>query len=416
VAYTTLRPSDFQYRARTNQDEKGSITFVNSGRSQTDGSYTDFVQLPLANTIFHTGKPTTMFLTTWKKAEDSEDLQLNFETELTELVLRLRRDRGVEQQQALAVPLIPMTVPRAVEGSMGNIIRRVIGADGRSTTASEELERVVNQYFKSRNEAPQAMSVWALVIPPVALKPVLHETEKLFAKVSGKESADSRGVVSPPWGRLWSSDPPKWNDLVTVALSKGARLHRVLSGGGGWGKKAGLLSLDPSTTAEGLSAPLVQDYPGGNGEAMDLSSALGQVVHPGDSIQFFASPPAPAIPQEKSSKNNRDQLAQLKRAPTHWMWEVGTIPSSTDELPNSSWQHRDSSGKLEIYPIPNSFGALSEGGMTVTRKLKLESGDSTAEVGTTKIDVPYSRFSSVNLRDQNGEESDLGEEVGSPED
>lgn len=412
MAYMTLPFSDFQYTARTSADEKGTIGFINASSSEERGVYTDILRLPLANTIFQTGSLTTLTFSTWEKQQGASEWALRSKNELVEVGLRLYRERRANQLSALSIPLIPLTIPRLVDASMGNILRRVIGADQKSVAASEELEKAVPAYFNSRDEPPQAMSVWALLIPKDTLEPMRRSLEGFFSYIHSKENIFDRDPNNPPWTSVWKSDPPEWNDLVALALSQGARLHRVLSGGGGWGKKAGLLSLDPAASAEELAKSQVQAYPGSGEEVGDLSSALQQVVHPGDSIQFFVSPSRNAS-SANDLEGSLSRLRQLSDTRTPWQWEFGTIPSTADFVQASSWQHNNSSSK-EVFEFKNSFGALSEGAMTIQRQCELKPDNSLAVVGATKIDVPFSRFCSVCVSAQEGEEFATGE-VRSPE-
>lgn len=411
MAYTTLRFSDVELPTRTTSDGKGSIRFLTSEGSNENGFYDNSLRLQLANTVFQTGLPSTMILSTWEKRQDSQNLVLKSKVDLTDIGLKLRQNRNNEQRSALAIPLIPLTVPRLIEAGMGNILRRVVGSDGKSVAASEELEKVVPAYFKCRNESPQAISAWALLIPKDALESVLHVESQYYADMQQKEGMSEPDPQSPPWLSLWKGDPPKWNDLVTFALSKGARLHRVLSGGGGWGKKAGLLSLEP---LGGTDISEIRDYSGDDEEPGDLTSALQQVTRPGDSIQFFISPSV-NDPVVNDPDANVQRLKELSKECEGWTWELGTIPSTTDSLQTSSWQYNTTTSQ-GISVIRHSFGALSEGAMTIRRQFKLKASDPLAVVGTTKVDVPFSRFCSVNIASGNEEEMDEAEEVRRPED
>jgi hypothetical protein len=287
--------------------------------------------------------------------------------------------------------------------SMGNILRQI--SDGtpanQSQPASQELESLVPQFHKSRGEPPQAIAVWALVIPQALQLSLKVKTKYFLKKLRGKENSGINKQSSAShdwealWEALWRSNPTMWTDLVTNAIKKGARLHRVLSGGGGWGKKAGLLSLDPVITSiesESSASQKFSDQLDGPG---DLSSALHPVAHPGDAIQFFVSPPEP---NRDAGKINLDTAKQneSESASSPWRWEVGTIPSTIDALQASSWQHNNADSE-EVLVFRDCFGALAEGGMSFKRHLHIGSRDLVSVVGGTKIDVPFSRFCSVDF-------------------
>lgn len=403
LAYTTLRRSDIEYRESENRfDEKAaSVAFITSTGSAQDVICTDAIRLPLANTIFQTGQRHTMYAATWEQNGASERLRMVKKAQLEELTVKLRRNKGVTQHSALSVPLIPLTAPRAVEPGMGNIIRCVYDSDGKSLPASQELEKVVPEYFKARNEPPQPVSVWALVMPKDMVDAVNRSINELFPSISASDAASSA------WEKLWSSNPPVWIDLVSQAIARGARLHRVLSGGGGWGKKAGLLSLEP--LSDELITPLIE----GHGyEPMELSSALQQVVNEGDSIQFFASPPA-GIPGDMSDSKMSALHEHVAQKSSPWTWELGTTPSTVDQYAPSSWQ-TEGTADLRVYPFFNVFGALTESDMVITRSVEEAASKALDKVDATKVTVPFSRFCSVDVSERSGEGWELPDDVRSP--
>ncbi|KAF2789486.1 hypothetical protein K505DRAFT_328217 [Melanomma pulvis-pyrius CBS 109.77] len=426
MAYTTLRFSDSVQSPQPAADAGGSISFLTSEGSEKEGFYGNTLRLPLANTVFQTGSPTTMTHSTWKRVKETRELTLESKENLTHHGIRLYRQKSTSASaSAIAIPLVPLCFPRIVEASMGNILRQ-ISKPGQTEPmpASQELESLVPQYHKSRGEPPQAISVWALLIPKETLRFVLRETRRILKGTHGKNGIDDSSPTSDVWEALWKNNPTIWSELVPLALTKGARLHRVLSGGGGWGKKAGLLSLDPavtSTESESSTSQKFSDRLDGPG---DLSSALHPVAHPGDSIQFFVSPKAPSG-YAGDSNAITGKLKELTSLPAPWRWELGTIPSTIDSIQASSWQH-DASESKDMFVFRNSFGALAEGGMYLKRQFHLEMRDSLSVVGGTKVDVPFSRFSSVDfVVDKKGAVGsptlrirriykDKNEEVGSP--
>ncbi|KAL5119831.1 hypothetical protein ACEQ8H_002192 [Pleosporales sp. CAS-2024a] len=387
--------------------EKGAIDFIMAGQG-----HVDTWRLPLANTVFQTGSPTTMYYTEWdvcralriqtkcikKKRVDVTHHGVIMSTPMSDGML-----------SALSVPLLPLTLPRQVEGCMGNIISRVTGHDGTSLTASAELESVVPQFFKARGEPVQPTTAWALVIPQDKQGRVRRKTMSLLLGSKGESSStmdetdkqDKLGRMAH-WEKLWNTKPVIWNDIVSTSLGLGARLHRVLSGGGGWGKKAGLLSLDPVPVAEEVPIRMEDATSNLDGPGT-FSDALTPVVQNGDAIQFFISPTSEPKPEEakdvefvqdiKQSESLK-ALAALKAIPKgknhNHGWELGVIPSTVDAIPGNSWQDVLKEEKY-IAIFKNAFGALSEGGMTLTRRRSMWNGASTRPFKTT-VDVPYSRL------------------------
>ncbi|CAO2651891.1 Nn.00g001740.m01.CDS01 [Neocucurbitaria sp. VM-36] len=395
IAYVTLPVTASVSSNAPSSSEKGAIDFIVSERKADGERLSDVVRLPLANTVFQTGKPTTMMLSSWEPCHTTERLQLISKTDLSYHGIRIAgRDQSIDCiMSSLSIPLIPLTVARRVEGCMGNIIRRIISSEGESVTASSELEKVVPQFFKSRGEPAQATIAWALVLPQALAKTTNARTMRLLANLLTKSEKGENKQVER-WERLWRSDPPLWNTLVSTALAEGARLHRVLSGGGGWGKKAGLLSLDPVPISEVKDQPSSDGFPSMFGDPEDFASTLTPVVQDGDFIQFYVLPNS-KIDTEAGQVNGLEDLAVLPKNDA-WGWELGTIPSTVDSMPGGSWQHTSSASE-NVSVFRNSFGALAEGGLTLTRRFETKDGESGPSVGTTVVDVPFSRFWAVEV-------------------
>ena len=104
--------------------------------------------------------------------------------------------------------LSQITFPRRISASHGNILRTLDAGKAHGSRsnfpASAELEEAVKQSMKFGRSPHSRVQVWALV---------------------GRNDAQSIDIQK--------------------SLESGARLHRVLSGGGGWGLREGLVALDP---------------------------------------------------------------------------------------------------------------------------------------------------------------------------
>jgi hypothetical protein len=394
IAYATLRFSDSLPASSGAGEDKAAISFVAlEGSDENSGHFSDSVRLPLANTVFQTGSPTTMTYSTWEKAKGSQELTLKEKRNISHHGIRMQLEND-SQPTVLSVPLVPLSKPREVEASMGNILRRVKGPDGASITASQELEQHVPRFFSARGEPSQATTVWALVMDRDQM---LEAQERTESSLQQSQASESSGVLQNQsedkmWENLWKQDPPVWSPLVSVALRSGARLHRVLSGGGGWGKKAGLLSLDPIPSMEAESA----DDPFDEINGPDLDSALQQVAREGDYVQFFVSPSVPA--QDDVIAGSEDKAV--------WGLELGTIPSTTDAMPVIPSQS-ETSGTNEISVFRNIFGALAEGGMVISRSFKLNPAYSFSTIGKSTVDVPFSRYSVVDWRAESSPDEDV---------
>jgi hypothetical protein len=160
-----------------------------------------------------------------------------------------------------------------------------------------------------------------------------------------------------------------------------------MSGGGGWGKKQGLLSLDPEVSFEeagkegivALSSVFSDNAQRTTHDAtlafeqrmfMEDLSTLSQAAEPGDYVQFFAS-----IEQEEPSKTQKTHPPVLEESISY---NFGVV-SDAEALPSQTEHQR----YLKV--VPNHFGALSEKAITF-----LQPVDDVHE-SRSKIDVPGSR-------------------------
>lgn len=148
------------------------------------------------------------------------------------------------------IPLKPLTSPRRIAAGMGNILKQLDSKSGEAEGASRELEKVVPEYVET--------------LPDGNLGKI-----QVFARIT----------------------PHSPTILEDIFTTPGVRIHRVLSGGGGWGSKAGLLSLDPQGEpdveefAENFENSLL-NAAGHPGEAQRVQTGI---VVPGQYVQFFAA-------------------------------------------------------------------------------------------------------------------------------
>lgn len=158
----------------------------------------------------------------------------------------------------------------------------------------------------------------------------------------------------------------------------------TVSGGGGWGLKQGLLSLDPDTTlleSEGArydSDPC--DYVD-NGHIQ----ALGNIAKPGSWVQFLIS----HQPNPKICRDTVDLSTTMPGPGYINCISFGCMPSSVDDIPQQSSDTSTPIDEKNIQLVVNGseglFGALSEAGIFVRT---IQNGVETS----SKIDVPYSNF------------------------
>ena len=150
-----------------------------------------------------------------------------------------------------------------------------------------------------------------------------------------------------------------------------------MSGGGGWGAKQGLLSLDPQRTYNEVEEPQL-DFVNGSLEEQQIS-ALGNLAQPGAYIQFFVGNPGKSHTTLEKRLNYFD--------PKKRNVVIGTTPSTIDDIPIDTV---DKGG--EHVRIRNGhFGCVSQSGIYLSKK-DPGSNPNTSESPSfgTKIDLPHS--------------------------
>ncbi|KAF2207895.1 hypothetical protein CERZMDRAFT_101919 [Cercospora zeae-maydis SCOH1-5] len=335
-------------------------------------------QLPLAQTIFTTGLPSTLLHTRFQFDPLSGQLRKQASQRLESAHIRMP-DSLAHGESTLRAQLLPLTVPRRVVSSMGNIIRKLASPESGSRTisASQELEAAVDNYFADRRKAPEAVQVWALIIPPELAGPRAAEIS-LSAALQNLDPASIQSLWACDGSRGLLGSSPR-DDLLPTLVS-GARLCKVLSGGGGWGKKAGLLSLDPDSHYSTRELRGDQGwnftFDGDSSEEMlaaGRKQALGEVTREGESIVFFL-----ATPSDAKEGPNMDMVDDIQHTGPGGI-VLGALPASLDD-------ERASENSCQVTHHGWNFGALSEGGLALTI------AKDGAPVIQTKADIPYARL------------------------
>lgn len=409
IAYVILPQKAALSVQPTVSGEQGCIDFLAHAKtSAKSGRYHNRVRVPLANTVFQTGVPSTLISTAWslstggnlemQSREHLKAMSIDLSAQRLEISSQSRSPRHIDVP-TLSLPLIPLTFPREVNGHMGNIIRGLKDAHGNAMTASTELEQVVPRYFKIRGEPPQATSAWAVVANNKSLRKLVKEDATELLE-TGDTNTDRQ--LGPE--HLWTADPPHWDTHIQRAFARGARLHKVLSGGGGWGKKAGLLSLDPMPI--GAPQPERAAEMDGDYETVDeFSTALKPVVEDGNYIQFFISP---TVAQDQNDdagfRGSLDRETSLDNSGEQpWSWEFGVIPSTIDSIPGDSPQKSsDAPGEITVHR--GAFGALTESALTLMHGYDMDekTGIARKEAHTTTVDVPFARWSAMRIVPKEG--------------
>ncbi|KAK8232515.1 hypothetical protein HDK90DRAFT_490342 [Phyllosticta capitalensis] len=327
-----------------------------------------FVAMKLANTLFQSGRKKTMLDATYA-VDPAGDLyavrhewlahcSIMYDSPGRKFVKSVD-ERAVKTDKLFDVSLVPLTEPRKISVSLGNILRTIDLPDGSSRPASHELEANLDAYFKATEQEPHARPVWALLMNQSGVErtKILLQNAQFLASLSD-ETGQLGGL-----GAIWAgSDKGTIGSLRETIYLDGSRLQRVLSGGGGWGDKAGLLALDPQDSLRPKDAS--------NQEISQFTSDLNEFTH----VQFFTPTNSTSSP-----------LTEFPRG----LW-MGTIPDGLEMY------QPPTGGGVEVYA--NTFGALSSGGMSLrTNTVVYENltDERSNQVTQTKIDVPFASFTNT---------------------
>jgi hypothetical protein len=215
--------------------------------------------LPLANTLFTTGQPHTLFATRWAATGEPGPV-LRDSVKRTQATIGLPPSVELhDPKSTLRVNLTPVTPPRKILASLGNILSK-IEIDGHPAPPSQELESNIPKLLERRRSSlppdhpPAPVGVWALTIPKDLLRayPIMESSDsyhpRRLARLRGTDFdwdlLMSRGCqLSKVCEYIPSQGPPGYPRAHHLT-----HLCEQVSGGGGWGAKKGLLSLDPQTT------------------------------------------------------------------------------------------------------------------------------------------------------------------------
>ncbi|KAL8688528.1 MAG: hypothetical protein Q9218_005586 [Villophora microphyllina] len=326
-------------------DAIASLTSTADGRSEITPNAGTTIKLSVANTLFHNGRESTIEAQRWTVGETSIESTLTCtkRTPLGEQAIRLVSPSSEDASSPpfkIDIPLVPITKPRVIASAMGNVLREVFTEEssGEVQPASEELEGAVTQWIAKHESEKRTVDVWAMVKTP----------QYSF-------SAGNAGVH----------------------VLEGGRIQKVLSGGGGWGNKQGLLALDHEQDFN-VESELSSLENSGDGVLSfeEVSSGHGhEALSDQDSIRFYVIGPVPT--KAKAS----GQSWELQNHKTSFVF--GTTPSTIDAMPLSSSATASDSTSQPCVFAPGHFGMLSEYGMTF---------GGTTKDGLpiqTKIDVPF---------------------------
>ncbi len=327
----------------------------------------DTLTLPLANTLFRNGRHSTLLISRWKSTGESFKIN-RAQIEKQNVLLRGLGGKKSYYPIRSCIPSIPLTPMRRVQDGLGNIVRTIdFGQEGVKNVgpASRELEQSVTEYLAQEGHGSSTVNVWALIIPQDTS--LAHFVRSMEAKGTLNTGVDVLRTQT-------SFSSIKKRHYIGKLIRRGAILCRVLSGGGGWGAKQGLLSLDPQTTYSTSNESRYDDSEGSPDRQQ--VSALGNLAQEGAFIQFLVAPKT-----FESLEESDEEYAEFTRQSTVF----GVVPSTVDDIPDETQEEAEF--KLQVHH--GHFGCVSESGLFF-RGLQAKTGPSNPRVVETKIDLPYS--------------------------
>ncbi|KAL9627190.1 MAG: hypothetical protein Q9164_007680 [Protoblastenia rupestris] len=307
----------------------------------------------------------------------------------------------LSEGSTLTVPLERLTETREVSMCMGNIISKLVSkSEGESTSASLELEEKVSAFMRNKDATGGTLSVFALIIPKASDHKSYEEGLVVPTEFLGcHQSAESTETVGEKQEIL---------DSIKLAISKGAHLHKVTSGGGGWGKKQGLLSLEPAVDFDNegsgfSSIQALEDFEERLDEDRPIwSQRTPEIARPGDLVEFYGI----FLPnKEEEALIRKESLRTALKVPDPQQWSGrdwaeqetssvvwGVIPPQDSNTASSFSPYGNN-----LIAVPNHFGMLSEKGMVLQRldhEIDKQAPEPSAATSVrvtsiSRIDVPH---------------------------
>ena len=214
---------------------------------------------------------------------------------------------------------------RIITGCAGNVIR-TLKSTQEDMPASQELEKAISVYYSSCSTTPFGqLDVWAQITPKERRKEL-----------------------------------PTGCATFESSLLLGDRFLKVLSGGGGWGHKKGLVALDPDPA---FTADFEDDQRDRNDGV-----PFYNIVKPGDIVTFLAAPihedPTKPLATHRNLSKNVPQVLTIRT--DEETCRFGAADSGFDKpvSPKSS-SHQDPH-KIDALVAISHFGALSAQGVSIS--------------------------------------------------
>ena len=343
------------------------------------------IALQPANTIFSNGSEATMFRTRMEYHQTgfrSEEGSTSFTRRIEVSEIRITHPKI--PNQSLFIPVSPLTKPRRVTSSMGNVVSQLQDPQNpnQEMPASTELEPAVSKFLSDHGTASAGVFAYIKNVQSTLDVPPKEETQSALV-----EAGDTNVPPITPGQVDWAT-----------ALQSGT-LRKVTGGGGGWGKKRGLLSFDAVTdlneTTES-SYSFDHDYD---------ASPMSRIAKAGDTIQFFATLPFP--PKDAASRlafgmtqPSAESRTTFRHPEVSEMIQIGKIPPAAEHI---SKVDTEKYGRWSFGQ--NFLGLLSEGNVSIFNDKGKEEQEivddsmaaASAPVGRTRLNAPFSVLTNTYL-------------------
>jgi hypothetical protein len=325
------------------------------------------IDLPVANTVFVNGQRSTLFEEHWAVQSDrstSTPPSVIYNGRHSLKHFQIPTGCGADGFLGGHVPVEALTPERKVVRSMGNVLGE-IEIDGRAVPASQELEKAVSNYLASHPEHA--------VSGPIAVYALIRR--------AGDSSVDeAQGSQQNTTNR---------GSEVDSAIWRGAKLYKVTGGGGGWGKRQGLLSLEPATDFESPADTMT--FPDLDDDFTIPSTMGSQNMIPEDSaVQFW-------VYSGDENAHRDSTAADPKQPPDPDRHLPLTLLLGTASQPESR-THPQSPDGAGVEFLPDRFGMISYGGAALGFEETPASGERFSQESEpfkssrTRLDVPNSSY------------------------
>ncbi|CAK7266955.1 hypothetical protein SEPCBS57363_002355 [Sporothrix epigloea] len=403
------------------------------------------VTLPLSNTIFQNGRRSTLLASLWEHSGPEGTFERHHVESREHQLVVVPPTSGIRATaegctSQVSVPLFALSEPLKIASGLGNIVRQVLDTkSSKPIPAARGLESDIPALLAARRKASPgledgALAVWGLVVPEKAIP--FYEQLRLRLQSQGDMSLHALAIDADHAPAAEQQVAHQTSAHFTALLSAGCRLHRILSGGGGWGLKQGLLSLDPqmshptaasfshSQSSNAATQPKIlgeecrdeelddeamlsfirsfknETLVGREMAASEVSdgSANGEasvdgVAMPGALVQFFVAPLLGITQAAKAEARLPETNAETGVELSAWSIALGGDGSGASGMPSGA-------DTEQVALIHNHFGAVSSQGIFLAAAADGKSdGSADSPVTRTKLDAPSAYlWANVHLR------------------